>query len=415
VTLGTGLSVSLCMWPLSLEAQGDVEPVTDYYATYNFLSDIDSNVLSICWTPSVTGSVVGYHICSGRADYSNDPCLSLDTVEGRDTGRADFLISDDGVRRYYGIYAFDSAGNASARTPRFSPVQLRAEIPECGDTVRLSWTPYEGMPGGVQGYALFMTDSCMGYSEVIEIYNTGADGPCAYTVDMSEYPDFRCPWFFVTATGNGTSGYPLLSTSRARGVKMRTADTAAFFAIDTLVADSLHSAVHLLLRTDIAFHGGRYTLWRSVDGLPWNPIAELTPTEPVIEYIDANLRSFSGSTLCYQLSVVDACGRNPRYTRASCVALPEPPTPDFYCPNTIVAGDSGVNGVFLPVVVGPMGDIYELNVYDQRGRLIYHTEDPEAGWHPDDSIHQGAYAYSLRVRFIDNLIHTYTGTVTVIK
>ena len=39
MTLGTGLSVSLCMWPLSLEAQGDVEPVTDYYATYNFLLD----------------------------------------------------------------------------------------------------------------------------------------------------------------------------------------------------------------------------------------------------------------------------------------------------------------------------------------------------------------------------------------
>lgn len=404
-----------CTCALSPKAQEIVEPVTDYYATFNYNYGIGSKMLSIRWTPSVTGSVVGYHICSGRADYSNDPCLSLDTVEGRDTGRADFLISDDGVRRYYGIYAFDSAGNASARTPRFSPVQLRAEIPECGDTVRLSWTPYEGMPGGVQGYALYLTDSCMGFNRAIEIFTTGADGPCAYTVDMADYPDFYCPWFFVTATGNGTSGYPLLSTSLAIGVRLKTADTAAYFAIDTLVADSVHSVIRLVLHTDTAFHGGRYTLWRSVDGLPWNPIAELSPTVPVTDYIDDKLRSFSGSALCYQLSVVDACGRHPRYTRASCVTLPEPPTPDFYCPNTIVAGDSGVNGVFLPVVVGPMGDIYELNVYDQRGRLIYHTEDPEAGWHPDDSIHQGAYAYSLRVRFIDNLIHTYTGTVTVIK
>ena len=48
-------------------------------------------------------------------------------------------------------------------------------------------------------------------------------------------------------------------------------------------------------------------------------------------------------------------------------------------------------------------------------RDSFRTTDPAQGWRPDADTPQGAYAYTLRARYIDNRVRTHTGTVTVIK
>ena len=113
--------------------------------------------------------------------------------------------------------------------------------------------------------------------------------------------------------------------------------------------------------------------------------------------------------------MTDACGLNERFSATRCLVVPDPPEPAAALPNAVVAGDEGPNGVFLPRVRGMMGDLYELYIYDRRGRLIYQTTDPAAGWRPAADTPQGAYAYALRLRYNNNDIATYTGTITVIK
>ena len=77
------------------------------------------------------------------------------------------------------------------------------------------------------------------------------------------------------------------------------------------------------------------------------------------------------------------------------------------------AGDPD-NGTFLPRLRGLKGDLYELHIYDRKGILVFHTDDAEQAWNPAD-VSQGAYVYSLRVRFVNNIVKTYTGTVIVLK
>jgi hypothetical protein len=96
------------------------------------------------------------------------------------------------------------------------------------------------------------------------------------------------------------------------------------------------------------------------------------------------------------------------------VVVPDPPEPNVAIPNVLVVG-SPDNGAFLPYVVGLAGDIYELYIYNRHGLLLFSTTDPTEPWRPDASTPQGAYAYVLRVKYVNGIVQTYTGTLLVIK
>ena len=119
-------------------------------------------------------------------------------------------------------------------------------------------------------------------------------------------------------------------------------------------------------------------------------------------------------SISMRYGLVDGCGMNPHYSATHCTAVPKPHEPDYYIPNAVVAGDAD-NGLFLPVVMGLMGDLYELTIYDRKGMQMFHTSNPDEGWRPGSDTPQGAYTYSLRVRYNDNRIKTHTGTVLVLK
>lgn len=383
--------------PLTIMAQGPVELCTDWVATVD-----DSQHVVLQWNPSPDPRAVGYDICSG------DTCRPYVIVNGR--FNTSWVCRDHSplVRNLYSISVLDGDGNYSALTPRFGNMVLTAEIPLCETTVSASWSPYQGMPSGIWRYSL------MGLIEPYhdnfeELYATDSAGALSYSFEMPEGATHV--HLKVRAI---SKDHQLESYSNTVSVERGTVDFASFVKIDTVEADSIHSLVLVHMPIDTAFHAGRYTLWRSLDGSPWNPIATFQPTTPRYTYVDRDIIPYRDSLHCYQLSVVDGCGMNPRYSAARCTVVPEPPAPKCHIPNAVVAGDE-VNGLFKPMVIGLMGDIYELTIYDRNGLRVFRTTDPDEGWRPDSNTPQGAYTYALRVRYNDNKIQTHTGTVMVLK
>jgi hypothetical protein len=404
---GIGLSVLfLFSFFHHVYAQEDfVEPVTHYRATVYDYHDTASQHIVLDWTASATSGVIGYHICTG------DPCLGLDTVFGRETTQYDCESHSPVEPHVYGIFAFDSADNVSAQTPPFGPSVLTAEVPECASTVQLTWTPYVGMPGGVRAYTLMMFYNWNETDTLVELNTVDADGPYRYTYDIPDSLNGTLG-FFVFVIANDAS---LNSQSNSVAARRRTSDTAAFLLADQARLSVDGYSVDLRFSVDTAYHAPGYSLYRRRDDGPWVVIAQL-PASLVteVEYVDRDINPYD-SAYCYRLGVLDGCGINEKFSDTLCVILPEVPDPEVRIPNIVIAGDSD-NGLFLPFIKGLKGDLYELYIYDRNGLQVFHTSDPQQSWDPVSAgVHQGVYAYMLHVRFINNIMKTYTGSLLVVK
>ncbi len=352
------------------------------------------------WRPSADTATMGYHICTGS------PCLDYDTVFGRlDTTY--YCVDHDPLQQHtYRLHVFDSSYNVSSLTPSFGNMVLSADVPECATTVTASWTPYVGMPSGVGRYSLLVRQEPY-EDDFIEYFYTDSAGSQSYTFDM---PDGATRVHLKVLAYN--RAHTLVSQSNVVSVQRLTVDSAAFVEIAEVLYDSVDAAVHLSLHTDTAFHSGRYTLWRSIEGSPWRELATINPTEPYTAFVDRSPQR-NGKQHCYQLSVTDACDLNPMYSPTRCVVVPEPPDPKMSAPSAIIAGDPD-RGTFLPLVYGWGGKLYELTIYSRTGLQLFYTTDAQQGWTPSPSVPQGGYAYVLRAGFLKG-IKTYAGTVIVIK
>lgn len=389
------------LFPGSLQAQ-EVAPVSRWLATV----DESTQQIVLSWGPSFDRQIMGYHICSGS------PCSDYDTVFGRlDTT---YVCFDHSVTEphTYRIHVFDSTYRVSPLTPSFGNIVLSAEVPRCTTVVTASWTPYQGMPGGLYLYRLLVRLEPFD-SDFAPYFTADSTGPFSYSFVIPE--GTTRVWLKVQAVGYGEShnGYPLVSQSNLVKVERLTIDTAAFLSISSVEYDSINWRNILTFDIDTAYHVDHYTLYRSIDGTPWDSIATLSFDKPPFSYVDADINVYD-SLYCYQLMVLDACGLNPHYSDTRCVVVPNPPPPAWAFPNVVVAGDAA-NGTFLPRLRGLKGDLYEIFVYNRYGLLVFSSTDPTLGWTPAADTPQGAYAYSLRCRFNNNRIKIFTGTVTVIK
>lgn len=388
----------------SLSAQENpVAPVTQWVATV----DEYAQQIVLSWTPSADTNTMGYHICTGN------PCLDYDTVFGHDSHQ--YICSDHSPlqQHTYRIHVFDSAYNVSSLTPSFGNMVLSADVPPCSTDIGVSWTPYDGMPGGVALYKLWVRLEPFeeGYSV---FYSTDSSGTLAYQFQIAE--GVTHVWLKVQAISQAdtVSGARLVSQSNVVTVERRTIDSAAFLAISSVVYDSIDTRIQLSFDVDTLYHTDHYTLWRSVDGSPWRQIATLPATRyPLPAYVDADINPYD-SLHCYRLSVTDACDMNEKYSSTQCVVVPDPPHPSAFFPNAVIVGDP-LNGTFLPSLRGLKGNLFELHVFNRQGLLVFSTDDPAAGWTPQPSTPQGAYTYTLRCRFNNNIVKTFTGTVLVIK
>lgn len=380
----------------SLEAQGHepVAPVTRWLATV----DDSSQTIHLLWAPNADSSTLGYHICTGN------PCLAYDSLFGRfDTSYycLDHLPTE---AHTYRLHVFDTAYNVSSLTPLFGNIVLRARVPHCTSVVETEWTPYQGMPSGVARYTLWTRLEPFD-SVYVARFSTDSAGPFSHSFELAE--GVTRVWLKVQAISVVDS---LVSQSNIVEVERHTADTALFFDISSLTYDSLSNNTLLTLWLDTAYHGAPYILWRSIDGGAWDTLA--STLEPPL-FTDSDVDPYD-SLYCYRLSVADACGFNERSSEPRCVVIPDPPKPASAFPNVIVAGDPD-NGTFRPGLQGLKGDLYELQIFNRYGILIYSTTDPAAGWKPQSSISQGVYVYHLRCRFNNNNIKHFTGSLLLLK
>lgn len=377
-----------------VKCQMSVPLCSDWVATV----DEQTQRIVLKWRPSPGDAVMGYHICSGS------PCVDYDTVFGRlDTT---YICMDHSPleRHTYRLHVFDSSYNVSQLTPPFGNMVLTADIPECEQTVRVAWSPCDTMPGGLGGYRLMaMLEPRDSVYSAIATLPVGSD--TTYTIDL---PDE------VTRVNVKVQAFnqvrTIVSQSNVVSAVRQTIRHATANSITTISYDSVNRNVRLGLLVDTAF---TYTIWRSIDGSPWSVIDTVHPATTNPTYIDRDISRY-GLLHCYQISVKDKCGLNDRYSHTVWITVPEPPPINISIPNIIIVG-SEQNGSFRPVMSGIMGDIYEMNIYSRSGLLVFRTADPAAAWQPARDTPQGAYTYNIRVRFSDNKIHRYVGTIVIIK
>lgn len=379
----------LLLLPLAAAAQEPVAPVSGWRATV----DSATQQIVLSWHPSADSTAMGYHICTGS------PCLDYDTVFGRFDTSYVCLDHSPLEAHTYRLHVFDSARNVSALTPPFGNMVLTAEVPECERTVSLDWTPYVGNPSGRTRYNVQVRQEPFDY-EYTNLYYTADSSQLHYSFDIATA--VTRIWMRIEAVGD--SG--LQSFSNTVMVERRTVDTASVVEISSIEYDSINTAIRLGLQTDPAFS---YTLYRSIDGTPWREVATVNGSS----FADSDINPFD-SLHCYQLGVLDACGMNERFSSTACIVVPDPPAPKAWFPNAILAGDER-NGLFLPVLRGLMGDLYDLYVYNRMGELIYHTTDQNAGWRPSTDTPLGVYTYLLRCRFNTGSIQVYSGNILLIK
>ena len=378
-----------------LHAQDPVSPVTHWLATV----DEPSQQIVLSWCPSDTPQTLGYHICSGN------PCLDYDTVFGRLDTSYRCLDHSPLESHTYRLHVFDSAFNVSALTPAFGNMVLSADVPPCSPTVSVGWTSYEGMPGGLDHYSLMVLRQPMDTAFVL-LRTVPPDGTLAHVFDMAD--SVTAVSLKVLAVGREEG---MVSQSNVVSVQRLTVDTALFLRLLAVDYDSVLSRNLVSYSVDSSYRRQPYVLWRSIDGSPWDSLALLDPARG--SFADFDVNPFD-SLHCYRISVRDACGLNPRLSGERCVVVPDPVPPRWAIPNVVVPG-SDANGVFLPRLQGLKGDLYELHIYNRSGLLVFSSTDPAEAWTPPASIPQGVYTYALRVRFNDNRIQSFVGTVLLIR
>ncbi len=393
-------SLLMIFLPLTALGQAPVAPVTGWLATV----DSATQQIVLRWNVSADSAVVGYHICTGSSDTG---CFDYGTVLGRlDTS---YICVDQSPleQHHYRLHAFDSANNVSELTPFFGNVVLNAEVPDCGTTVTAHWNRYEGYwPDTLIAQPMSHLQTRMEPFDttfiIRESYTNSVAGEWS-----SEIPEAVTRiWLRVMLLSN--RGF--LAYSNTVMVERHTVDTASVVAISEIDYDSIQTVINLTFEVDTAFE---YTLYRSIDGSPWRYVETFHPHQSPVHYHDFGINPYD-SLHCYQLEVFDACGMNPHYSNTAWVVVPDPPEPGIAIPNVIVAGDAE-NGTFLPKIQGLKGNLYELEIYNRMGMLVYRTEDQNAGWTPSESTPQGAYTYYLRCRYNTNIIKTYFGTLVLIK
>ena len=369
--------------------------------------DDDSQRILLRWAPSPDSATMGYHICSGS------PCDDYAVVYGRlDTT---YWCNEHSPleEHTYRLHVFENDSNVSSLRDVFGNMVLQADISPCGTSVSINWTPYRGMPVGVARYNVLAKLEPF-HSDFVSFHTVPAAGPYNYSFEIPENTVRVAVKVEAVSGTDSVVTTPLVAQSNRVELLRQTADTALFFEITRVEYDSINKRILLFFCYDTTFHISHYTLWRSVDGSPWAEVADI-PT-PDTTYVETDYSPYD-SLHCYQLSVTDACGLNDRYSETRCVVTPDPPKPTIAIPNVLKVGDS-VNGLFCPVIRGLKGNLYELTIYNRLGLQIFYTTNPADCWDPasySPEISQGSYTYYLRCRFNNNRIHTYSGTILVLK
>ena len=92
------------------------------------------------------------------------------------------------------------------------------------------------------------------------------------------------------------------------------------------------------------------------------------------------------------------------------------PTTNIYVPNIFSPNNDGNNDLFL--VRGKGVELFQLNIYNRWGQLVFESKNIENGWDGTKNgkeLNQGAFVYKLNITFYDGGKVEKTGNVTLVR
>jgi gliding motility-associated-like protein len=152
------------------------------------------------------------------------------------------------------------------------------------------------------------------------------------------------------------------------------------------------------------FIGNLYTyeVYRAVNGqFNSTPIATLSPGLRTYTDDVSELEILDDGKICYVITAVE--GDNAQgfeevsYSNEGCGVI----KPTIFIPNSFTVG--GLNPVFKPETRQRKIENYAFEIYDRYGRMVFETDNPEAGWDgriedSDRYAQEGVYIYRLSLR-----------------
>lgn len=150
-----------------------------------------------------------------------------------------------------------------------------------------------------------------------------------------------------------------------------------------------------------------------VDSIFWSPTEIF---ETCLNCLDPTI--LAPGTTTYTITVTDIFGCISIDQMTIFVNVERP----IYVPNIFSPNNDGNNEYFNVFGNLAVDEVEKLLVYDRWGNLVYegspqHSEADE-GWNGDfngEPVNSGVFAWMAQVRFIDDAVITYSGTVTVVR
>lgn len=151
-----------------------------------------------------------------------------------------------------------------------------------------------------------------------------------------------------------------------------------------------------------------------ISGVTWNPPGSLTFTTDSLSPM-----ALPPGTTTYTVQVMNDAGCVAEDDVLVRVNIVRP----VYIPNAMSANGDGVNDRFT-VYSGSAADrVEQLLIFNRWGALIFEssnfaTNDESAGWDgrfKGQFVEPGVFAYIAKVHFVDNVVLTYSGSLTVVR
>ncbi len=362
------------------------------------VATVDNGAVRISWHPSPDADIMGYYICTGR------PAEGYDTVWGRlDTS---YLCLDHSanVQHYYRVLAFDSCFRASALSDYFGNVVLSASSQPCVRHLSLSWSPYEGLPAGVDRYELLLANNTNSPQLVFSSPNV-----LSFEYDV---PDtVSSLQAVVRVVGRDSSA----AFSNVVFYQPDAVDSARYLNILSCQYDMEQGAVVLTAELDSSFHGEAIYVYRASDSGTFSLLATL-PYQVALSFSDFSVSSLNASTYLYRIAVFDRCGVRLKYSDVSFAVIPSMDTKGAIFPNVFTPAAAD-NNLFCGYFRFLDPQYYSLHIYTRRGALVFSSSNPRQCWDGTSSgrrMPQGVYVYVLRCRYYDGSVQSLCGTVLLI-
>ena len=187
-----------------------------------------------------------------------------------------------------------------------------------------------------------------------------------------------------------------------------------------LEVETDHTAMQNVLSwtSYVGFDGSilQYNIYRGEDGIfPATPIATTIPG--VRSYVDdVSDQMDSEGQFCYRVEAVEETNsygfEETAFSNTVCATI----EPLVYIPNAFII--NGENPVFKPVISLYEFDSYQLDIFDRWGRVIFTTDNADAGWNGtgvgNGLVSEGVYVYMLTFEDRDAKEYVYRGTVTML-